>query len=104
SRHFRSQYTVVYGIENLAQNSVEVVAHRPSGIMRLEPADITDPPDVITGTVGLAIGPLQLAASQALAFLDRLEHRAVAVTPAADVVHLAGTRNLEEMPERIHQV
>jgi hypothetical protein len=32
--------------------------------MRLEPADVADPPDVVAGTVGLAIGPSHFSADQ----------------------------------------
>src|SRR3974377_1583437 len=72
--------------------------------MCLKPAGVAAPPDVGASQGGLAIRPLQLAASQVLAFLDSLEHRAVAVSSAADVVHLTGARKLKEMPKRVHQI
>jgi hypothetical protein len=49
--------------------------------VRLEPADVADPSDAVAATVVLAIRRMQLAARQVLAFLDSLEHRAIAVAP-----------------------
>src|SRR5690349_5133000 len=83
TRH-RARCPIVYRLEYLAQNGTEIVAHRPSGIMRLETADVADPPDMVAGPVGLGVGPAHRAAGQRLTFLDRLDHRAVAVAPAPD--------------------
>src|SRR5262249_11413219 len=90
--------------ENLAQNGVEVIAHRPPGIMRFKSADITNPPDVVAGTVGFAVRPPHPPADQVLAFLNCLEHRTIAITPAANVVYLTGTRSLKELPGGFHEV
>src|SRR5260370_28556444 len=72
--------------------------------MRLKPANVTDPPDVVTGSIAVGIGPSHGAASQVLAFADRLDNRAVAITPTADVIDLGRARGLKEMPERVHEV
>src|SRR5690242_21722509 len=72
--------------------------------MPLEAPNVADPPDMIASAVRVRIRPSHLPAGQVLAFVDCLEHRAVAVTPPADVVHLAGARSLKEMPKRVHQV
>src|SRR5215831_12694975 len=72
--------------------------------MHLKTADIADPPDVVTSTVGLIVGPLQVAAGEILAPLDCFEHRAITVPPAADIIHFTDARSLEVMPERIYQV
>src|SRR5690606_23236638 len=89
---------------NLLEDRADVVADRPVRIVFAEPASIGNPPDVVAGAVLLAVGPVELLASDLLADLDRFEHRAVAVAPAAHVVDLARARGLEELPERRDQI
>ena len=72
--------------------------------MSPELADVADPPDMVTSPILFGVGPVQLLAADLLADLDRLQHRAVAVTPAAHVVDLPAARRLEELVEGTDQI
>src|SRR2546423_14135800 len=76
----------------------------PVWVIRLEAPHIGDPPDVVAGAVLVRIRPVHRTAGQVLARCDRLDHRAVGIPAAADVVDGAGPRRLHEMPEGVDQV
>ena len=61
-------------------------------VVRREVAGLQDPPDVIADAVRLRVARATRLPRDPLADLDRLEHRAVAVPPAAHVVDLAAAR------------
>ena len=89
---------------NFRQDLLDSVAEFPVRIMRLEFPHIADPPDVVADPVVLFVSPVQFFAADAFAFVNRLQHRAVRVAAAADVIDFARARLLEKLPERIHQV
>src|SRR5471032_72206 len=86
------------------QDFLEAVAELPVGIMRLEFPNVADPPDVVADAVVLNVSPFQFFAADAFALVNRLEHGAVRVAAAADVVDFAGARLLEKLPERLDKV
>src|SRR5271166_6660951 len=90
--------------DNLFQRRAQVVAVVPIRILRLELADIADPPDVIADAILLLIAPVHRPANDPLALLDRLEHRTARVAAAAHVVNLGRARPLDKPPERADQV
>lgn len=92
------------GAEDLLQDGIQIVAHRPPGVMRLEPPDVTYPPDMVARPIGLAVRPPHFASSQFLAFCDRLQHRAIAIPTAADIIDLAAARSFEKMPKRVYEI
>src|SRR4051794_29654566 len=92
------------GLVDLPADPRHVVAEPPAGVVAGELADVADPPDVVARPVRLRVRPRQLPPGDPLADVDRLQHRAVAEPPAADVVDLARPRRLEELVEGGDQV
>ena len=52
---------------NFRERSAYIVGDLPLGIMRLKPANIADPPDVIAYAVIVNVGPIHRAPSNLLA-------------------------------------
>jgi len=76
-------------------NNLELVAPAPSS---------STSPDMVAGSVLLGIGPVHDSPGQTLARGDRLQQRAVGVPAAANVVNGAGSRRLDEVPERVDKI
>ena len=62
------------------------------------------PPDVVTPTGGLVERPANGPAGERFDHRDCLDHRAVGLPAPADVVDLAGSGRLEDLPERLGEV
>src|SRR5665811_1586735 len=86
------------------RDSFHVVLELPAGEVAFERAEIADPPAVVTDPRRLAERPVELSTRDLLAERDRLEHRAVALTPAADVVDGRRARLGVEDGESVHEV
>src|SRR5580692_1049234 len=89
---------------DLAQNAVDVVCDVPAWVVELERLEIADPPAMVADPVGAVEAPCELTPCDLLAQVDRLQHRAVALASAADVVNSSGVRRAVKGRESSHQV
>src|SRR6516162_9856013 len=92
------------GLVNFLENFTEAVAELPLGIMVLELAHVTDPPNVVTDPVVFLVSPLQLAAADGFAQVDGFEHGAVRMAAAAHVEDFTAARLEKELPESLDQI
>src|SRR3712207_9544538 len=86
---------------DVAHDRVELVLQPPAGVVGGERADVADPPAVIAGAGDVAVRPVQRASDDRLGERDGLEHRAVDVPAAADVVDGGAARGVDEGGEEI---
>src|SRR5579884_4133976 len=91
-------------VVDLVQDLANASRHAPLRVVRAERREVADPPAVVSHARPLAERPVELAAGDLLAQLDRLEHRAVRLAPAADVVDRPGPRRPPERVERGDEV
>src|SRR5262249_32341685 len=64
---FRANDTATHRVVNFRKGCAYIVSNFPIRIVRLEPANITDPPDVIAHAVIVHVGPIHGPPSQLLA-------------------------------------
>jgi hypothetical protein len=102
--HFMWQLTRAVVFVNLAQNRRHVISEVPVPIMRLEPRDIANPPDMISLAAFIEVLLVELSSADLFAHANGFEHRAVAVPAASDVVDFAAPRIQEEVLESADQV
>jgi len=72
--------------------------------MVLEFADIADPPNVVAGAVVLDVCPVQFAAADLLAQVNCLQHGAIGMAAAAQVVNFARARRAEKLPDGLDEI
>src|SRR5438067_7575782 len=89
---------------DLGEDRLDVVAEAPARVVALELADVGDPPAVVADARSVGELEAQLAPCDPLAGLDRLEHRAVGVPPAAHVVDGGLARGALELDDRLDEV
>src|SRR3954451_5684572 len=73
-------------VGNVAQDRLDVVLHLPSRIVGPECAHVADPPAMVADPRHVIEVVLQRSAGNPRGDCDRLEHRAVALPPTAEVV------------------
>jgi hypothetical protein len=89
---------------DLAEDVRHLARDVPVGIVALERLEVADPPTVIAHPVVRVEAPGELATGDLLTQLDRLERRAVAGAPPADVIDRARAWRTVKGRERGHQV
>src|SRR3954470_16194761 len=87
-------------VMNALQRLAKTVAARPGRILSREALNRGDPPRMIAGPGAIAARVQQRAPGDLLTEIDRFEHRAARFPPAADVVALADSRILHDLPHR----
>src|SRR5262245_42804500 len=90
------------GVDELLHRGAQVVSVLPLGVVRLEVADVADPPDVVAGAGVVGDREVEPSAGDLLSEGNSLEHRAARVARAPDVVDGAGRGPAVEAPERAH--
>ena len=85
--------------DDFPRHRFHAVLRRPIRIVGLEPTEVANVPDMISGPRGLGERPSHLAAGQRLAEVDRFEDRAIGIGAAAHIVDLAPSRGLEDGPK-----
>src|SRR5216684_7451490 len=80
--------SLVIHFVDLAKNRIYIVSELILRIMRLKPADVADPPDVVTHAIGRHVFPFHLAPRNFLTHGDRFEHGTIRKSAPADVIHL----------------
>src|SRR5215217_5627084 len=66
--------------------------------------NIADPPNVVADPVVLDIFPRKFATADFLAEFNRLQHRAIGMATAPDVINLRHARRPNEGHKRLHQI
>src|ERR1035437_341455 len=86
------------------QNVMDVVGLFPPWEMRPELGQISDPPDMISGSIFIGVSPNQWGRSNSLAYIDCLHHGTIAESSATDVINLPYPGSLEECVKRLDKV
>ncbi len=89
---------------DLTKDIMNCPREMPGREMSTKLGDITDPPDMVTNTIGFHVTSLKLFAGNGFAHLDGFKYRAVAEAGAADIVDFTAPWILEKMVKGIHQI
>src|SRR4029077_20210034 len=100
----KSPPAFMISIMDLTQNGTRIKFHLIARIVRLEFANVTDPPDMIAHAVLGHIFPIHPAPRDVLAHRNGFQHGAIRKPAAADVINLARSRSLKEPIESLYQI
>ena len=87
------------GLVDFSEDVLDGVLVFPVRVVALEFADVADIPDVVADAVFFEVGEVELFACESLADADGLEHGAVRVAAAADVIDFSNAGTFIELDE-----